>query len=403
MARAQRRKRSAPAKTRAGSSKPPREDEALLRQMRSANEALVVATVRAESLAEEAEQARAVAAASEERFRSLVLASAAIVWRASADGVVTFESDAWMAFTGRVPGEVDWLDAVHPDDRDRVREAWTTAVAGGGAYLCEHRLVRKSGGYAWVVARAVPIRREAAVREWIGTMTDITERIETERAREQFMAILGHDLRSPLASITLSTDALVQLQLQEPYDRLVEEMGKTSRRMSELIRDVMDFARGRLGTGISVNARPCDLGAVCNEILAEVQRANPGRTIALAQRGDLRGEWDRGRLGQLVTNLLGNAVTHGADPILVELTGARNEVRLSVSNHGATIPKRALATLFEPFSRTRSALGGRGEGLGLGLYIVNEIVRAHRGSVTVSSVDDLTTFVVRLPRTRSAS
>ncbi len=374
-------------------------NDELLLQMREANEKLVVATVRAEQLAEEAEQARAVAADSEERFRSLVIASSAIVWRADANGRMAFDSALWTLFTGLpMPhGTQEWLEAIHSDDRERVTAAWETAVATSVGYTCEHRLRRSNGGYAWVVARGVPLLRDGTAREWIGMLTDISERVEIERAREQFMAILGHDLRSPLAAISISAEALQQLDLQSPYGILVEEIGLASRRMSALVQDVMDFARGRLGNGIPLSRTRCNLGALCSLIVNETQRAHQDRAFSVTTQGDLDGTWDSGRLAQVLTNVIGNAVTHGQDPIEIALAGVEDAVVLTIANHGPTIPETTLATLLEPFSRA-SGRDSMTKGLGLGLYIVSEIVRAHHGTIAVTSEDELTTVVVHLPR-----
>jgi PAS domain S-box-containing protein len=371
------------------------DEDDLLRQMRDANERLVVASLRAERLAEEAERARATAADSEERFRSLVIASSAVAWRAGADGVIAFEPEAWLMFTGVAVGEGDWLDAVHADDRARVKERWQVAVATSTLYVCEHRLRRRAGGDAWVVARAVPIIRDGVAREWIGMMTDITERIELERAREQFMAILGHDLRSPLTAISLSAEVLQHLHLEDPFGGLVNDIRATSQRMGALVYDLMDFARGRFGRGIPVARRPCDLGKICDAIIAETRRAHPNRQIRITASGDFRGDWDPARLGQLLSNLVENAFAHGEGLIDVSLRDEDDRVSIVVANHGATIPPEVLPTLFEPFGRSGTAR----QGLGLGLYIVSEIARAHDGSVAVASADDLTTFTVTMRRT----
>jgi len=363
-------------------------DEPLVRQMREANEKLIVATVRAEHLAE-------VAADNEERFRSLVRASSAIVWQADAHGQIAFEPEAWQAVTGAAPS-TDWLEAVHPDDRAHVDRLWRLAVATSSVYECEHRLLRKAGGYAWVASRGVPILRDGTPREWIGMMTDISKRVETDLAREQFIAILGHDLRTPLTAISISAQALRHLALASPYGAMVVAIDQTSRRMVSLVSDVMDFARGRLGSGIPLVRRPCDLAAVFAEIVGEIERTAPDRTIRFTTTGDLTGEWDAGRLGQVMTNLLANAVRHGQDPITVTLTGSPDDVALRVSSHGPAIPAEVRTRLFEPFVRATNARTGAG--LGLGLYIVSEIVHAHDGTVGVTSDDDATTFTVRLPR-----
>jgi PAS domain S-box-containing protein len=380
-----------------GLPEPHERDDQLVHQIREANEKLIVATVRAERLAE-------VAAESEERFRSLVFASSAIVWRANAHGDISFESDAWLDFTGvRLPQSIEasepshhWLDSVHPNDRERVHSLWRLAVATSSPYECEHRLLRKSGGYAWVTSRGVPILRDGVAREWIGMMTDVSERIEVELAREQFIAVLGHDLRSPLAAISISAQALRHLHLESPYVAIVEQIDNTSRRMASLVADVMDFAHGRLGNGVPLVRKLCDLRAVCAEIVADIERVHRDRTINFSAAGDLHGEWDAGRLAQVMTNLIANAVAHGQDPITLTLAGSADELLLQVSSRGPAIAAHVLARLFEPFARGDSS--PTDGGLGLGLYIVSEIVKAHDGTIDVTSEIGATTFTVRIPR-----
>jgi PAS domain S-box-containing protein len=379
-------------------------DESLMRQLREANGELVVATIRAERFAEEAEAARRLAAQSEERFRTLVIASSALVWRADEAGEIAVQSEIWSSQIGDDLGGGSWLTVVHPDDRDAVEREWRAAVAASTVYVREHRLRKRDGAYAWVESRAVPIVRDGRAREWIGMMTDITERIAMERSRERFMAILSHDLRSPLAAVTLSADALRGLGLDKPWGALVDEIYKTSRRMAELVQDVMDFARGRLGNGIPLWAGKCELSAVCADMIAEARRAHPTRDIRLVTPGEIVGEWDGERLAQVVANLLGNAIMHGTDPIVVTLFEVRGEIVLSVESHGTPIPESVRATLFEPFSRSQSdapPLARGSDGLGLGLYIVSEIVKAHHGSIAVRSVPNTTTFEITLPRVES--
>jgi PAS domain S-box-containing protein len=379
------------------------DERSLMRQLREANGELVVATIRAESFAEQAEAARRLAAESEERFRTLVVASSALVWRANEAGDIAVQSEGWSAQIGEPLEGGSWLAVVHPDDRDAVEREWRGAVAASTVYVCEHRLRKRDGAYAWVESRAVPILRNGVAREWIGMMTDITERIAMEHARERFMAILSHDLRSPLAAVTLSADALRGLRLDMPWGALVDEIYKTARRMAELVQDVMDFARGRLGNGIPLWAGRCDLSAVCADMIAEARRAHPNREIRLITPGELVGEWDAERLAQVVANLVGNAITHGGDPIVVALREAQSEIVLSVESQSAPIPESVRAALFEPFSRSHpdAPFARRSGGLGLGLYIVSEIVKAHHGSITVRSVPNTTTFEVTLPRAPS--
>jgi PAS domain S-box-containing protein len=373
----------------------------LIKQMREANEKLVLATVRAEELAAQADAARLEVAVSEERFRSLVTTSAAVVWYANAEGRIAVDPDSWRTFTGLDANpqeeEPGWLLAVHPDDRDRVRETWREATAAKTVYSQQHRLRRPDGTYAWVVSRAVPIPRTGAVREWIGMMTDISDRMLVEEARERFIGILGHDLRNPLSAIVTGVEVLANADPPAPVARTIERIRRSASRMDAMIRDVLDFARGRLGGGIPIRPERCDLGRIASEEVDEMKQASPGRVIELEVMGDLSGDWDVDRVEQLLSNLIGNAVRHGSDPIRIAARNAGDHVIVTVHNRGRPIPAPMLPCLFEPFQQGVSPEGSAG--LGLGLYIAREIVHAHRGTIQVSSTEALgTTFTIELPR-----
>ncbi len=336
----------------------------------------------------------------EDRFRTLVMTSSALVWKATAEGHVDHES--WRQYSHVDAGgdEWGWLGAVHPADQDRVREAWTGSVAAASPYTCQHRIRRREGGYASVLARAAPIPTSGPVREWIGMLTDISDRVRVDEARERFIGILGHDLRNPLNAIMMGVELLADLPA--PHCTVVATVARSAHRMEAMIRDVLDFARGRLGDGIPVAPSQVDLYCVCNEIVAEMTLAYPARTFSFEAAGDLRGHWDPDRVEQVLSNLVGNAVTHGEGAIHVTGSDAGDDVLMTVHNQGAAIPAAMIATLFDPFSRGAQDVSdkhGGADGLGLGLYIASEIVHAHGGTISVSSVQgDGTTFAIRWPR-----
>jgi signal transduction histidine kinase len=170
--------------------------------------------------------------------------------------------------------------------------------------------------------------------------------------------------------------------------------------MSRMIEDMLDMARARLAGGIPIQREPADLGALVDRVVSELQAAYPQRKIEVEQTGTLGGNWDGERLAQVAANLLGNALQHGDASGVVRVTvdGTRPDaVMIKVVNSG-TIPPDLLPQLFDPFRGARRQTG-RTEGLGLGLYIVQQIVLAHGGSVDVKSGNDNhTTFVVRIPR-----
>ncbi len=222
---------------------------------------------------------------------------------------------------------------------------------------------------------------------------------ETGRLREQFIAVLGHDLRSPLTAISMSAE-LLQTKLIVGRDReLATSIKQSSGRMSSLIEDVLDFSRGRLGGGIPVRRVMTDqlayaLNAVIDEVASTHQASTMHRELVLPEQSFC----DAGRMGQLLSNLLVNAVSHGepGSPIKIAATVEDNHVILSVTNQGNTIAQELMPLLFHPF--TRSEAGGRGEGLGLGLYIASQIAKSHDGTLSVSSTEESgTSFVARFP------
>jgi signal transduction histidine kinase len=221
---------------------------------------------------------------------------------------------------------------------------------------------------------------------------------KTAELREQFIAVLGHDLRNPVASI----DAGIHLLRKQPIDakgkEIVVRMQSSLRRMSRMIDDILDFARGRLGGGIEIQRRSgLPLQSMLEQVIGELRSTHPERQI-VAEISDLAEvSSDPGRIGQLLSNLLANALTHGAPtgPIKVRAGIADDALQISVANDGKPISAEEMKDLFKPFFR--AATKANQEGLGLGLYIASEIAKAHGGTLSASSTPDETRFTFRMP------
>jgi len=233
---------------------------------------------------------------------------------------------------------------------------------------------------------------------------ELVDRTETLRLNEMFSALLAHDLRSPLSAIIGSAHILQRRSNDQESVETAARILASGTRMARMIEDMLDLARARLGGGILIKREPADLKVLVERVVREHQAAAPSRLIQSSFEGDVGGAWDTERIAQVASNLIGNALKHG-DPtgsVEVRLDGsAPDRVSLIVKNGGA-IPPHVVAHLFDPF-RGSQRQSGRGEGLGLGLYIVAQIVQAHRGSVEVETGQkDATSFRVCMPRTAAS-
>jgi sigma-B regulation protein RsbU (phosphoserine phosphatase) len=253
-----------------------------------------------------------------------------------------------------------------------------------------------------VVIKATDRRRYE--RELVDARASATESLTSEREtanlREQFIAVLGHDLRNPLAAISAGARLLQRSgALRDHKDlRVLDMINSTVTRMSDLIDTILDFARGRLGGGITLSrdaSRP--LEPVLEQVFDELRTASPGRIIETSMAITEPVDCDRTRIGQLASNLIGNALTHGAPdkPVRVRAATESGTFELLVANAGEPIPEAAMHRLFEPFFR--GDIRDSRQGLGLGLHIASQIAQAHGGRLEVSSTSDETLFVFTMP------
>ncbi len=226
----------------------------------------------------------------------------------------------------------------------------------------------------------------------------VSERRNTE-LREQFIAVMGHDLRNPLAAIGMGAELLRdKAPLEGRFRTILDRMQNSVDRMAALIDNVLDFARGRLGGGLPIERVMQPLAPPLEQVIAELRAGWPDRVITAEL--DLKHEvsCDAGRIAQLVSNLLGNALTHGAadGPVRVIASTTADRFELTVANAGKPIPQAVIEHLFQPFFRATAKPDQ--QGLGLGLYIASEIARAHGGTLEARSTPEETAFTFRMKR-----
>ncbi len=363
--------------------------------------------------------------ASERRYRALAEAVPHIVWTADARGAIDYFNQRWFEYTGLSRSEAagTWLGAVHPAELEGCRREWEGALASGRGLQIEARLRRGKGEeYRWHLCRALPeLGVEGQPISWLGTFTDIEdqkraelerevlyrEAVDAVRARDEFLSIASHELRTPLQTLKLQLELLLRAPKKDPLAVLTPEQLKTrletaSRqidRLSRLISELMDISRiaeGRLKLEfeeVEFAALVRDIGERLAEDAARARaplRVNAGTPVV--------GRWDRSRLEQIVTNLITNAIKFGAGkPIELKVEESPQGARLIISDQGIGISAEDIERIF---SRYEQAISPRAYGgMGLGLYIVRQIVQAHGGTIHVESQPGAgSTFIVELPR-----
>ena len=330
-------------------------------------------------------------------------------WRLSPDllGVLDGEgrfvdtNPAWRATLGWTAAEIrdrTFRDFLHPDDMAPSTEVFDALKRGTPVVYFENRYRCRDGSYRWLSWVAV---QEG--EHFYCTARDVTGVKERESSlqtyedeallREQLIAILGHDLRNPLAAINAAVRMASRENNGETTSNMLTAIWDSSRRMHGLIETIMDFARARLGGGIPVAMTEVhDLAERFEKVITEIRLAHPDRAIAFRYAFDGPLRCDPGRLEQVLSNLVANAITHGSSnrTIRVSVPKDRGAFVISVHNHGTPIPDAVRPRLFQAFSRTSD--DNSLQGLGLGLFISDQIAKAHGGRMTMKSDTSGTEF-----------
>jgi sigma-B regulation protein RsbU (phosphoserine phosphatase) len=305
--------------------------------------------------------------------------------------------------------EEKYLQFIHFEDREREALSLNATIAAGTAgYRMNYRLNGVDGVQRTVLSagRAV-FDNDGNLIQVIGILQDITDQarrsVEAEdRAlfAEQMIGIVSHDLRNPLSVILSGTDMLSRIGLTADETRLVQRIKRAGDRAHRLISDLLDFTVARLGSGLQVTHKMVDLHSLVGDAIEELKLAFPSHKLEHRRTGEGLCEIDPDRLIQVLGNLVANAVSYGnrTDPIIVSTAIDGDKVSLRVQNRGAPIRSDLIASLFKPMTRGGSN-PSEAKNVGLGLFIVHEIVSAHAGAIAVtSSIESGTAFTITIPR-----
>jgi len=273
--------------------------------------------------------------------------------------------------------------------------------------VSEYRALRASVLHLWAEEHGEKQSEMTRFNEAIDeSLTEATVKFSEmlSQTRDQFLAILAHDLRNPLAAIVGGATLLTMSEnIDDKQTRVASRILNSAGRMDRMVRDLLDLTRTRLGAGIPITPVRMNLAPVCEQVIAELEATNPECRLLFKPKGDLVGEWDSDRLTQVVSNLVANAIQYGGEKGSVDVVAEAQgeEIELRVHNDGPSIPESALQRIFEPMVRQQppESADKNTTGMGLGLYIVREVVAAHDGTIGVTSTKkDGTTFTIKLPR-----
>jgi two-component system sensor histidine kinase/response regulator len=257
--------------------------------------------------------------------------------------------------------------------------------------------VRGMGTVDYILKPIQPILLRSKVAALVSLFRrgeEIRHRDAALAAKDRDIAMLAHDLQNPLTTIKASSELLLRSDCDDLSRNAANRIARVAGRMSDMIRSLTDYARAGRGA-IPIARTPMDLGGLCGEIIADLRLSHPDRPLELRCVGALGGEWDDDRLYQAVSNLISNAIKYGEGTVAVRVEDAGSDVEITVHNDGPVIAAELLPVIFKPFERGKQDRTG----LGLGLYIVEEIVKAHHGEISVTSWPASgTTFAVQLPR-----
>jgi signal transduction histidine kinase/ActR/RegA family two-component response regulator len=307
--------------------------------------------------------------------------------------------------------------------QDKSSQGTAATTHGALRHLSGFNLLQLGSEYRALRASVIKLWRSHLAKEHHGALDDLTrfnesvdqalaESIasyadELARSRDTFLAILGHDLRSPLSAVSMSGHYLSRAGMLEGKQELqaVARIQRGAAKMDAMIGDLLEYTKTRLGRGIPIARQACNIGRICEAAVDEMKAGHPDRAFRLQMSGELGGSFDRARLQQVFANLLNNAVQHGGrdSPVILEAHGAPDAVTVRVKNYGPPIPADALQVIFNPLVQVPAdapaADERRSDSLGLGLFIARNIVLGHGGTLEVESSDAAgTVFAARLPR-----
>ena len=352
----------------------------------------------------------------EDYFRDLADQSPFMIWKVDKDGLCTYVNKPWCDFTGLSFEEsinLGWANAFHPDDAKPQYEKFMSCFNASKPFHSKFRIKNIHGEYRWVLAQSNPVQQRD--KGYIGSLTDITEQIAVQQATEllmqrkdEFISMASHELKTPVTSLKAYTQILQMTFQQQGNTQASDMLGKMDKQINKLTRliaDLLDASKTNAGQmEMQYDKDNFDFTGLVKEISEEMQRTTQTHTIELKLGKTKTIEGDKNRIGQVITNLISNAIKYSpeADKIIITTSQDDKNIKCCIQDFGIGIPADQQSKIFTRFFRVSDDRSNTFPGLGLGLYITNEIVKRHSGSLNFTSKEgEGSTFCFTLPLIKS--
>jgi two-component system CheB/CheR fusion protein len=344
-----------------------------------------------------------------DEYRALVEAAPVMIWRAGTDAKCNYFNETWLAFTGRTQEQEagdGWAEGVHADDLDRCVAYYLDHFHRQWQFEMEYRLRRHDGCYRWIFDRGVPFEVHGEFAGFIGSCVDVQDRKEAEAKRRTTLAMVAHELRTPLATLQTYLDVIQAKTVPVTDSSSFDKVARQVQRLARLIDDLSDTARIEGGQQLASSKKAMDLGVVGSRVAETYREIVPHRAVSLCFEADIApGLYpmfgDPDRIEQVIVNILENACKFSSADGLVSLRISHDgdAHRVVVCDRGLGISAADLPLVTRPYFRASNAPANRYPGVGMGLAITNEIIAQHGGQLAiVSEPGKGTEVIITLPR-----
>ena len=343
---------------------------------------------------------------SEKKFRLLAESLPEFIWTSNKNGKFNYFNAALYKYSGITPKDGnndDWLDIIHPEEKEENKRLWAESIKTGNDFAFEHRFRRSDGEYRWQLSRAIPQRDILGnIQMWVGSSTDIHDLKKQETERDFFISTASHELKTPITSAKAYIQLLMSMYTDHKDPFLENALATVDRqilKLTNLISGMLDISKIKSGS-FFLYKEDFNINSLIEEVIEEIKHVNPNYQVSFLKEAEINFYGDRERIGQVISNLLTNAIKYSPEATDIKVTSAiaNNEIIVSVEDSGIGINKTDQEKIFNRFYRVEGKNEKTFPGFGIGLFICQDIVQRHEGQIGVTSEPGKgSTFYFSLP------